>query len=357
MAVKCELIVNSNVEHLRQIYTGFAMLHRHGFLDLTQTIPPEFLNNKNDANRWVNYKFFNAKAIINDKISVLYDTHDWNKIDETILSEVDFYFKRSYDAKFVAGLKDAGKVFPLGLNYQVVGDERDRFQLARTAFYDGRRKIKAAIKSLHFGKYGEAEQLNKMQAYPSLAAPPKVLFMARVWDTNLIENKAAKENVEQINESRAECVRRLRKEFGTRFFGGLAHEDYAVKHFQDCLLPDNNLSNKRKYLEILKQFPICVTTVGLNGSNGWKLGEYVAFAKAVITEPLQFAVTGDFAPEKNYLEFDTPDRLIEAATRLIDDESLRVRMMMNNFRYYQSYLKPDALILNTLAVVFSRFGQ
>jgi len=26
-------------------------------------------------------------------------------------------------------------------------------------------------------------------------------------------------------------------------------------------------------------------------------------------------------------------------------------MMMNNFRYYQSYLRPDALVLNSLAVI------
>lgn len=95
MNLNCELIVNSDAEHLRQIYAGFAMLHKQGFLRLKQTIPNEFLQNKNTVNRWMDYKFFNAKVILNGKITVIYDAHDWNWIDEEILSEADFYFKRS----------------------------------------------------------------------------------------------------------------------------------------------------------------------------------------------------------------------------------------------------------------------
>lgn len=352
MAIKCELIVNSDVEHLRQIYTGFSLLHRQGFLELKQTIPNEFLQNKNDSRRWVDYKFYNTKAILNEKITVCYDTHDWNWIDEEILRESNFYFKRSYDENYISQLKEKEKVFPLGLNYQVSSGERDIFQFERTAFYSGKDKVKALIKGLHKGKRGETERLVNLESLPNFTSPPKVLFMARAWDTNLIENKTQKKAVEQLNETRAECVRRLRKEFGENFFGGLAHEDYAVKNFKDCLLPDGNLSNKRKYLELLKEFPVCVTTVGLNGSNGWKLGEYVALSKAIVTEPLQYRVPGDFANEKNYLEFTAPENLVESVTRLFEDKDLRLAMQMNNYRYYQSYLRPDALVLNSFFVVF-----
>lgn len=354
MAIKCELIVNSDVEHLRQIYTGFSLLHRQGFLKLKQTITNESLQNKRDANRWVDYKFFNTKAILDGKISVCYDTHDWNWIDEEILRGVDFYFKRSYDENFVSQLKEQEKVFPLGLNYQVSSGERDVFQMERAAFYGGKDKIKALIKGLHIRRKGETEQLWNMESYPNFTLPPKVLFMARAWDTSLIENKAQKETVEQLNETRAECVRRLRKEFGARFFGGLAHEDYAVKNFKDCLLPDDSLSNKRTYLKILRRFPVCVATAGLNGSNGWKLGEYVAFSKAIVSENLQYTVTGDFTEEKNYLEFRAPDDVVDSVARLFEDKNLRLSMMMNNYRYYLAYLKPDALILNSLSIVLGK---
>jgi hypothetical protein len=101
-----------------------------------------------------------------------------------------------------------------------------------------------------------------------------------------------------------------------------------------------------------------VATTGLNKSNGWKLGEYVAFSKAIITEPLHFRVPGGFSQEINYLKFISPDELIDHAIRLFEDKKLRSEMMMSNYRYYQSFLRPDALILNSLAVVsgFSDFS-
>ncbi len=71
MKINCELIANSDVEHLQQIYTGFSILHGGGFLKLKQTIPNMFLQNKNDLNRWVDYKFFNAIVIVNENIRYL----------------------------------------------------------------------------------------------------------------------------------------------------------------------------------------------------------------------------------------------------------------------------------------------
>jgi hypothetical protein len=106
MKIDCELIASSDVEHLQQIYTGFSLLHRRKFLRLKQTIPKEFLQNKTAPIRWTDYKFYNAKVIINGQVTVCYDTHDWNWIDERILGEVDFYLKRSYDPESVARLEE-----------------------------------------------------------------------------------------------------------------------------------------------------------------------------------------------------------------------------------------------------------
>ena len=133
MKLMCEMIVASDIEHLQQIYTGFSMLHQKGFLRLKQTIPAKFLQNKTAASRWTDYKYFNTRVILNNEITITYHTHDWNWIDESILSDSDFYFKRSFDPKYISQLKERQKVFPLGLNYQVFSSSRDRFSLQRSA--------------------------------------------------------------------------------------------------------------------------------------------------------------------------------------------------------------------------------
>ena len=72
-------------------------------------------------------------------------------------------------------------------------------------------------------------------------------------------------------------------------------------------------------------------------------------SKAIVTEPLMYRVPGCFAPERNYLEFSTPESRVECVTRLFKDYQLRCQLMINNFRYYHSYVRPDFLVLNTLA--------
>jgi glycosyltransferase involved in cell wall biosynthesis len=121
-------------------------------------------------------------------------------------------------------------------------------------------------------------------------------------------------------------------------------------------MPEASLANKRKYLETLREFPVCVATTGLNGSNGWKLAEYVAQSKAIITEPLRYTVPGDFKAGQNYVEFNDADELVDAASRLLDDASLRSGLMNANHTYYLSYVRPDALVRNTLDIVLNAKG-
>ncbi len=214
MDICCLLTATSDVEHLQQIYADYHLLHQKGLLNLKLTVPSEFLQNKSNPERWIDYNFFNTIVVINNKIRVCYDTHDWNWIDESVLRGVDFYFKRSYDEKYLAQLDEKHKVFPLGLNYQVSSDTVDLFRLKRAAFYAGRDKIKLVLKALRIDNFlpnSETERLDLMESAPNFAAEPKILFMARAWNTETILNQTQKEIVGEINQTRAESIRLLRR--------------------------------------------------------------------------------------------------------------------------------------------------
>jgi len=357
MKLNCQVEVRSDVEHVRQIYAGYSLLHRGGFLDLKQIIPDDVLEDRSDPDRWTDYRFFNVKVVINGTVRVLYDLHDRGWIDEEILAGVDFYFKRSFDREYVSGLSEGKKVSPLGLNYPVSTSHVDLFKLQRARLYSGKDKLKMIAKALRLDRLGirpgETDILDNLEEGPNPVGEPRILYMARLWDPEHLESKTQSDTVREMNDMRAECVRLLRKEFGTRFFGGLARDDYSLRNYADCVLADTSLSNKRNYLKTLRGFPICVATTGLSGSNGWKLGEYTAFSKAIITEPLRFVVTGDFQPESNYLEFRTPVDLAAAAARLLENANLRHEMMRNNQRYYEAYVRPEALVRNTLDIALS----
>jgi hypothetical protein len=347
--LRCKLIAGSDVEHLHQIYAGFAMLHRAGEIELSQQIPREACLNKDRPGRWNDYRFFNTTVVVNGSVRITYDTHDRAWIDPEILDASDLYFKRSYSPE-----NATAKVRPLGLNMQVNDAARDMFRLRRSPMYGGADRVKTMLKALRLDAMlgtSEVERLDNFEHGPNTKLEPRVLFMARLWDPKNIESKVQADAVEQMNASRAVSITKLRKELADKFFGGVAHDEYSRKYFPEALIADDSLSQKRKYLEKLKEFPICVATVGLNGSNGWKLAEYVAASKAIISEPLVYEVTGNFGPDRNYLEFTSPERLIEQAVKLVEDAELRNSMMQNNREYYLQYVRPDALVRRTLEIV------
>ena len=76
-------------------------------------------------------------------------------------------------------------------------------------------------------------------------------------------------------------------------------ESYAKKNYSSLAMPES-YTNKESYLRAVKDHSICITTTGLHNWIGWKLGEYVAASRAIVTEPLKFHYLEISAKEKNY---------------------------------------------------------
>lgn len=107
---------------------------------------------------------------------------------------------------------------------------------------------------------------------------------------------------------------------------------------------------RKQYLAAVQRHPICVTTSGLRGSTGWKMGEYVAASRAIVAEQLNYSVPGGFASPQNYLEFVTPEECVQDVERLVRDRELRTEIMIRNRLYYMNQIRPDVLIANTLCI-------
>jgi hypothetical protein len=83
----------------------------------------------------------------------------------------------------------------------------------------------------------------------------------------------------------------------------------------------------------VKQADVCIATRGLFGSNGYKLGEYLAASRAVISERMTYMVPGDFAEQQNYIAFDHPKQCAQHAEELISDRARIYAMQAHNYKY------------------------
>ncbi len=351
--IRCRLLYQSSSPHLQQLYTGFLMLHKSGAIRLSQerrqarTVYPSRAQHLRDASH------AHLDAVIEGKTRIHFDTHDSEEIATCELDDCDLYFKRSYLPTLVATLppEQRSRIEPLGLNYRVLPSSIDWFAAQRALWLRDTpvaRMLKEAFDARN--RFGYKPRADGMEAPVELGAAPRVLFLAATYDPHDDPARSQDKNEDRIsiNETRARCIRLLKGALGERFTGGFANTAFARKRYPDLIAPDS-LTTQASYIATMRSHSICVATTGLHGSIGWKLAEYVAFSKAILSEKLVFGVPGDFGPGRNYLEFGSPEDCAAGAVRLVEDRDLRERLMLSNAAYYRDFLRPDALVGNALA--------
>ena len=333
--------IYSKSEHISQILCGFLMLKEKGIIK-TLTIFECF----DDAEKMPHTAL--VEAYINGK-TVAFDMLDGYNFDaektQKYIQQVDAYFKRSYlYGKNVSlfGTDNASKIHPLGFNYQVTynGNPLDNHKTLYT-----RVKKMAGYKTNDFFTPDKFEtRLN--YNFDS----PKILFSCRLWDFDKRKKPYLNEMAHSINSVRIQTVRALKTAFPNNFCGGVEVSSLAKAQCPDILLP-KSFTNRGTYISFMKQCDICVSTTGLYGSTGWKTGEYIAAARAVVCEPLVYQTTGNFCENKNYLKFESAFECVEKVKNLVDNPELVYNMKAENYKYYNRFLRPDMLVWNALRKV------
>jgi hypothetical protein len=345
----CEIVCHSASPHIQQLFTGLSLLKKKGVVDYVQTISKvTSIKTKYQIDR---LKRESVILTLNSAFRIFYDVHDSDVINESALRNTDLYFKRSYDAAVVQACSKPHKVYPYGLNYEVSPNEPDVHGAWRSLIYlKGFERIRRALLTLHL--HPSSYQLNALEAPPQYGQEPRILFMAAAWDPKEKGrlDKDKREFREWLNQSRAKCIELLRREFGERFYGGFIHSEFSKRKYARCLVPQAGSTSKRKYLQMVREHPICIATTGLHGSIGWKFAEYVALSRAIVSEPLRHVLPGEFGSGRNYLAFASPQECVPLVAELVSNKSLRNELMTNNASYYHSNLRPDRLVLNTLLI-------
>jgi hypothetical protein len=338
---KCELNYIESA-HLSQLYAGFEILHHKGIADVTiKTV-------SGGANKPL------LKVRVNNRYDVVYDVLDGLNWTDGDVSEnlnyfrsrtkADFYFKRSFNELIREYAPDQCQVFPLGLNYPISPRRLFKRNL-RESFKNTLRNNPVFSKVLKLNRSNIHSQ--EFEYYPVPNKINRILFLTRLWDPSEVKQEHLKAEREAINNYRIDCIRLCQKEFGKYFTGGIQADHFSMKKCRDIVIPFA-LSKRDFYLKTVKDSNICIATTGLHNSTGFKMGEYVAASRAIVTEPLHFLLPGKFINGQHYFSFQQTDELLGHVHRLYNDHSLLQEMMHNNFNYYNGFLRPDMLILNSL---------
>jgi hypothetical protein len=346
MPLRVKLLPVSNCGHLKQVFTGFHVLSRLGLLELSYgNYGRRHLNIS--PQRHEHREAFCLGAEVEGVGLIVYDVHDSDVVVDRACDQSAIYFKRSFDA---SQHRHMAKVRPLGLNVSI----------------DDRLGIAAAIRALRFGtgrtKYGDflravglrrfnAARESDLSAFPIASVEPKVLFLSRAFPPDGYYGVTPDETRNRIslNNMRAACIRQLRGAFGDRFIGGLLDDAYARSAYPDVVVRNSSVTVRKNYLRLVDTCDVCIATRGLLDSTGWKFAEYLAKGRAIVSEHMRFEATGNLREGQNYITFSTPEECVKGVHRLLADSAYRNGMMAENQRYFSAYVRPEALVMNSLA--------
>ncbi|MCI7808563.1 hypothetical protein MR626_04645 [bacterium] len=333
-----KLTVPSNSLHAAQILTGFLTLKEQGW-------DVEVTDNSRDAGN----PFYDLPVVLAQYRGqrIVYDLWDGYQDPEDMgkgLAQSDFYFKRSFSPEKNAALfpEEQGKMYPLGFNYHVTckgNPIREPVWKAALKPLMGRTPDRYFVPEVF-----EAKAERK-------TGPVKILFLTQLWDDHdPTLSREANEERTFINETRSQILRTLKERYGDAFIGGLRDEALSRDRAPELIVPAE-LTERKKYLALMRSCDICIGSMGLHESIGWKTGEYVAAARAIVNERFRYRVTGDFAEGKNYLPFTGAEECVEAVRQLADSPEALFAMKRANEEYYRGFLKPEVLVKNTLETV------
>lgn len=100
----------------------------------------------------------------------------------------------------------------------------------------------------------------------------------------------------------------------------------------------------KKYLKKIKQSVMVFNSPAVCGCHGWKLGEYLALGKAIISMPLSHEMPGDFIPAKHYMLVKNEKEIEGMIKCLMQNRILRDKLKKNASLYFDQYLEPKVVV-------------
>ena len=99
-----------------------------------------------------------------------------------------------------------------------------------------------------------------------------------------------------------------------------------------------------QYLLNTKKSAFVFNTPAAWACHGWKLGEYLAMGKAIISTPFVNEMPEKMVHGENILFVNNENEMRDAVNLLLSENDLRVRLEKSAKEYYQKWLKPDVVI-------------
>jgi hypothetical protein len=327
VAVTCHLEPTQNPYHLSKLLAGLCELAKQGRIELRfTTVADTSLQSSTEAllNVFVTHDGTTTQ--------VVFDVEDRSdRFEMALLDAGAVYFKRSFYPPDICSLPASWqhRILPFGLNYGCRGS-LDESQL-----------LESSVAPPSLANYRNFLSFHDFERPPHSPVKPAIVFQTRAWAPD-----STSDDADEVNESRAEVIRALRRSFPGRFYGGFVGNAHARRYYPDLLTERSQEQND--YIQFSQRCLIGISTRGLHHSVPFKLPEIMASSRAIVSHSLRAELPAPCLPGTHFLEFRSPEECVEQCDRILSDLSLARSLRRASWEYYQSQVRPGRHVGNLL---------
>ena len=262
---------------------------------------------------------------------IIIDAFDSNRINTEMLEWSDVYGKVNYKKDQIP-YDQISKVVPLGPSFGIrIWNLPQLLYHAAINYHSARNRI--AMKENFFKNYWRQFKRLPIKEYNTQNETEEnyICFISSLW-----------EKEERVNKSRAEFITACKNINGVIFEGGFApRSDNKNLGYEELISPRMKLT---EYLKKIKRSVVVFNTPAVEDCHGWKLGEYLALGKAIISTDIFNELPGNLIPGKHLYILGKNEYIEEVILKIKENPVFRPSLEKNARIYYEENLKPFAVI-------------
>lgn len=303
-----------------------------------------FGNFEFNISKFPNFKQATFAVIIeNDKgvKKIIIDSLDSSEINLDWLEWCDVYGKVNFNQDTIPAINQK-KIIAIGPSFGI-----KIWSLLETSFYliSNYVRFKKAIshpREFAANYWRQYKRFRLKEYHSGVSSKNEVFFISSIW-------KQEKET----NTNRALFIEACKNNPNVVFEGGFAARENGDNLGFDDLVYSNKIP-LQVYMQKIKNSAIVFSTPAVLSCHGWKLAEFLALGKAIITTSHFNKLPADLQNYKEVIYVKNQEDITKAVDELTTDFNLKRKLESESRKYFDAYLAPKMVILqlteNLLAI-------
>jgi glycosyltransferase involved in cell wall biosynthesis len=266
------------------------------------------------------------------------DYRDKSSINLNALRWADVYGKVNYNKSSFepsVGLSLMQKIIPIGPNFGIkIYDDLQTLTLLTINYYKCWKNLPVSFRSFIAGYNWQRKRPKYKHYIVSALQGEYVFFISTLYQTS---------HSLETNAFRAAFIGAC-KASGANFEGGLLARKEDPEYYKYSDIITSLYVKPGEYLKKIKKSILVFNTPALWGCHGWKLGEYFAMGKAIVSTKLNNEMPSPLVHGENIHFVESEAEIYDAVVRIINDPVYRKRLEDGSRDYYSEFLAPESVI-------------